>query len=338
MQAVEGLAKIMLTAAVTLVLAALVCGCSTINSVKSIGDTYSNDEVREIVRESRPNRQAKPGKADKPERPEQKAREQVAQAKAAGNPPPSGNPAPAQAQSASGTTQNSGGKNGLIINIRNAVFNGGGAQMAAQNPPPTVELPAPELTNVNLYARALEEKLSRRYNNTPKFSGKVAKVQLIPVGEPRVSLDGKKLRMEWSQVVYDIWGERLTELEQEYFVVTFGDGKPLMQRTRPTITVGLNNEGGYSEYAPVRGGKLSEVESQGNPGMFDRPDNEKTGLLDQNLEARNSADAPYLEYALPAPGGYRQFQSNPEPPRAQIPIIAPAAEHLQALTVQELAR
>lgn len=337
MQAAEGLAKIMLMAAVTLVLAVLACGCSAVDSVMSIGDTYSHEEVREIVRDSRPDKQVKAAKSGKPDSPGKQARQQVAQAM----PPTANNTPSAQSQTPSARTktassapQSSGGRDNLVINIRNAVFNGGGAQ----NPPPSVELPAPELTNVNLYARALEEKLSRRYNNTPKFSGRVAKVQLVPVGEPRVSLDGKKLRMEWSQVVYDIWGERLTELEQEYFVVTFGDGKPLMQRTRPTITVGLNNEGGYSEYAPVRGGKLSEVESQGNPAMFDRPDSEKTGLLDQNLEARNSADAPYLEYALPAPGGYRQFQSNPEPPRAQIPIIAPAAEHLQALTVQELAR
>lgn len=303
MQAIEGLAKIMLYTAVALVLMAMLSGCTIVNSIKSIGDTYSDENARQLAEEQ---------KTSKKSRNSESAPDDIKDVRA---------------NSAVNTADNE--KAGLIINIKNSLFSG----KSPQTPPPaTLEVPAPELTNINLYAAALEEKLQRRYNNTPKFSGKVAKVQLIPVGEPKVSLDGQKMRIEWSQIVFDIWGERITELEKEYYAVTFGDGKPLMQRTRPSITVGLNNEGGYSEYSQVRGGKLSTLKHKGNPGMFDRADSEKTGLLDLNLEAKNSADAPYLEYDLPAAGGYTQYKSSGN---EAIPVISPAGENLQAVTVNE---
>lgn len=170
---------------------------------------------------------------------------------------------------------------------------------------------APELTNVNRYARALEEKLLQRYNNTPQHAGNVAKVQLLPVGEPKISLDGKKMRVEWSQIVFDLWGERIGDLEKEFYVVTFGDGKPLLQRTRPTITVGMNNEGGYSEYSPLRGGIMSTQNTAGNPAMFDRPNRERMTLLDDHLNSKNSAPL--------------------ELEQMDFPVIKPAGENLQAL-------
>lgn len=196
-----------------------------------------------------------------------------------------------------------------------------------------VDVPAPELENVNRYARALENKLRQRYNNTPAFAGKVGKVQLLPVGEPQVSLDGRKMRMEWSQIVFDEWGRRIPELEKEFYVVTFGDGKPLMQRTRPTITVGLNNEGGYSEFAPVRGGKLSARATVGDPAMYDRPDSDRRGLLDDNLARRDSAPQEYDFLDLPE---IRDLVEQSEKLKdRQIPVIPPVGEHLTAVTVNE---
>lgn len=242
-------------------------------------------------------------------------------------------PAESEGANAAGAEAHPAGGNGQDVTVN---VNNGGFLQNAQNkmafwkkPAPAVEVPAPELTNVNRYAQALQEKLLRRYNNTPAYAAKVAKVQLMPMHDPEVSLDGRKLRMEWSQVVFDIWGKRIPELEKEYYVVTFGDGKPLMQRTRPTITVGLNNESGYSEYSAVRGGILSTVKPKANPGMFDKPNSEKTSPLEEGVKAKDSADAPYLEYELPP------IERTPAAKRSGIPVIAPAPDNLQALTVLE---
>lgn len=214
-----------------------------------------------------------------------------------------------------------------VVNVNTPAGAGQTGAAFWKKPAPTVEIPAPELANVNRYARALEQKLLRRYNNTPAFAGQVAKVQLLPMQEPEVSLDGRKLRMEWSQVVFDIWGKRLGELEKEYYIVTFGDGKPMMQRTRPTITVGLNNESGYSEFSQVRGGILSQVQPKVNPGMFDKPESEKTGPLEEGVRAKDSAAAPYMEYELPP------INSPRKPTVAKTPVIKPAPDNLQAVVV-----
>ena len=192
-----------------------------------------------------------------------------------------------------------------------------------------IDVPAPELENINRYAAALEENLLQRYNNTPGFAGKVAKVRLLADSEPEFSMDRKKIKMEWSQVVFDSWGKRIPELEEEYYVVVFGDGKPLMQRTRPSITIGLNNESGYSEFSRVRGGSLSKMEYTADPTMFDRPDSSRDGLLDDNLESKDVNKIPY-----------RQFDIDPLEPhnaplkkKKDLPVIQPAAEELQAVVV-----
>lgn len=231
----------------------------------------------------------------------------------------------------SSDTQNNGRKQDqdVTININNAGMTGGSSPAFWRKPAPAVQVPAPELENVNRYAQALQEKLLRRYNNTPPYAGNVAKVQLLPTQDPEVSMDGRKLRMEWSQVVFDSWGKRIPDLEKEYYIVTFGDGKPLMQRTRPTITVGLNNESGYSEFSRVRGGILSKVEAKGDPGLFDKPDSEKTGPLEEGVKAKDSAPAPYLEYDLPEIGSAKSIRT----PKA--PVIQPAPAQLQALMVLE---
>ncbi|GHS92343.1 hypothetical protein FACS1894139_06320 [Planctomycetales bacterium] len=189
-------------------------------------------------------------------------------------------------------------------------------------------VPAPELANINRYARALEDKLLRRYNNTPTFAGKIGKVQVLPVGEPKTSLDGQKIKIEWSQVVFDIWGERIPELEKEFYVVTFGDGKPAMQRTRPTITAGLNNEGGYSEFSAVRGGVFSGRATGGDPALFDRPDSERRQMLDDNLNDKNATPGAYEYYDLPALG------EKVAAVKDRLPVIAPAPENLTAVVVQ----
>lgn len=195
-----------------------------------------------------------------------------------------------------------------------------------------IDIPAPEMENINLYAQALQEHLLRRYNNTPRFAGKVAKVQLIAEKEPEFSLDRKRIRMNWSQVVLDSWGERIPELEEEYYIVVFGDGKPLLQRTRPSITIGLNNESGYSEFSQVRGGELSKMKYSANPQMFEKADIRKTGLLDDKLESKDSQPQPYHEYDIKPiqPPSENNLKKLPV-----VPIIQPAGEELQAVAVLE---
>lgn len=220
----------------------------------------------------------------------------------------------------------------VIVNI-NQLGRTGNTPGIVQKIPESHYVPAPELENVNRYANALEGKLLRRYNNTPGFQNNIAKVQLLPVGKPKTSMDGKKLRMEWSQVVFNIWGERVAELEKEFYVVTFGDGKPLMQRTRPSITVGMNNEGGYSEFDRVRGGRLSKMNYKGSPEMFDIPDGDKDTMLYDNIKSKNSAPAPYHEYDLPEIDK-TPLRDNSNPKQKNVlPIIKPAPENLQAVVV-----
>ncbi len=192
-----------------------------------------------------------------------------------------------------------------------------------------IDVPAPELENINRYAAALEENLLRRYNNTPGFAGKVAKVRLLADHEPEFSMDHKKIRMEWSQVVFDQWGKRIPELEEEYYIVVFGDGKPLMQRTRPSISVGLNNESGYSEFAPVRGGTLSTLEYNADPTMFDKPTSSSDGLLDDNLNSKDVNNVPYHQLDIDP---LQPHNAPREKPR-ELPVIQPAPEDLQAVVV-----
>ncbi|MCD8351126.1 MAG: hypothetical protein LUC93_11005 [Planctomycetaceae bacterium] len=111
--------------------------------------------------------------------------------------------------------------------------------------------PRPTRREVEDYRRRLQDRLLERYNNLPRFAGKVGKVSVVLSKPLDESLDGSLIRAEFDQLVYDPWGKRIPELEQEYFVVTFGAGGARQVRSDPSIRVGLDLEKTYSEQAPL---------------------------------------------------------------------------------------
>ncbi|MDR3211209.1 MAG: hypothetical protein LBU79_04755 [Planctomycetota bacterium] len=114
---------------------------------------------------------------------------------------------------------------------------------------PEEALPTPE--GVENYRARLEVRLLERYNNLPASAGKVGQVRVVLSRPIEVSLDGRFLRAEFDQLVYDIWGRRLPALEKEYYIVTFGSGGSETVRSDPSIRVGLDLEKTYSEHAPL---------------------------------------------------------------------------------------
>lgn len=128
---------------------------------------------------------------------------------------------------------------------------------AAVEPPPPPEPPTPE--GVEAYRLRLEERLLERYNNLPQYAGKVFQVSAVLTRPLEVSLDGKFIKAEFDQLVYDIWGRRIPALEKEYFVVTFGAGGALQVRSDPSIRVGLDFERSFSEQAPLAADPFSRV-------------------------------------------------------------------------------
>lgn len=112
------------------------------------------------------------------------------------------------------------------------------------------------MPNIQAYARELEARLLRRYNNHPEHAGDIGQVRVVLTDQPLVSINGQEVRVEYSQLVYDKWGNRVSDLEQEYYVVTFGDGSLRRISTRPKLTVGMANEGGFSETATANMGRL----------------------------------------------------------------------------------
>lgn len=119
-----------------------------------------------------------------------------------------------------------------------------------------------EEENILAYQKALEERLLARYNNHPTYGGRVAAVRLRQARPPRRSVDGKEIQVEFTQLVYDRWGERIPDLEREYYVITFGHGVPRFVRTDPTITVGMHLEGGFSEAEVVDTGLLGTLRKE----------------------------------------------------------------------------
>lgn len=105
--------------------------------------------------------------------------------------------------------------------------------------------------NIDTYRRQLEAKLLDRYNNLPEYAGKVSKVELLVPSPPEHSEDGRMTRVEFDQLVYDQWGERIPKLEKEYFIVTFGSVGVRMVSSDPSIKVGLDLEGGFNERAKI---------------------------------------------------------------------------------------
>lgn len=122
-----------------------------------------------------------------------------------------------------------------------------------QNDPPTPEA-------VENYRLKLECRLLERYNNLPEYAGSVAKVSVVLSRPVDVSMDGKLIRAEFDQLVYDNWGKRLPALEKEYYMVTFGTGGAQLVRSDPSIRVGLDMEKVYSERVPLVANPFGKIE------------------------------------------------------------------------------
>jgi hypothetical protein len=133
------------------------------------------------------------------------------------------------------------------------------AALPAPEDPPTPEA-------VERYRVRLEERLAERYNNLPDFAGQVGVVMAILAKPVEVSLDGKLLRAEFDQLVYDKWGGRLPQLEKEYYVVTFGSGGAETVRSDPGIRIGLDLEKSYSERAPLAADPFRRAGGEGSLG------------------------------------------------------------------------
>ena len=153
-----------------------------------------------------------------------------------------------------------------------------GADAPAATEPPPQEPPTPEA--VENYRIKLEQRLLERYNNLPAHAGKVYQVRIVAAKPPEASLDGRFIRAEFDQLVYDIWGRRIPALEQEYYVVTFGAGGVEQVRSDPSIRVGLDMEKTYSERSPLAADPFRNVQEYeafkddpktGMPGWW-RPD------------------------------------------------------------------
>lgn len=188
-----------------------------------------------------------------------------------------------------------------------------------------------EPTNIDLYARELEARLHRRYNNTPRYAGRVAVVNLVESRPRKTSVDGLETQVEWSQIVVDKWGKRIPELEEEYYVVTFGDGLPRRQTTRPSLTVGMHTEGGFSEFESANQGRLKALPHRADPRMFDAdPDAPVDGPM--RHEPRRQA---------PGCGGCDAYMPGIDAPSLRrtarapdtIPVIPAVEEHLMPVVV-----
>ncbi|MDR1518764.1 MAG: hypothetical protein LBU23_01285 [Planctomycetota bacterium] len=135
-----------------------------------------------------------------------------------------------------------------------------GEELTEAGPRPEAP-PTPEA--VERYRVKLEERLGERYNNLPDFAGQVGAVMVILAKPVEVSLDGKLLRAEFDQLVYDQWGARLPQLEKEYYVVTFGSGGAETVRSDPGIRIGLDLEKVYSERVPLAADPFRHIRDDG---------------------------------------------------------------------------
>lgn len=124
---------------------------------------------------------------------------------------------------------------------------------------PQAVQPPPTRMEVEDYRRRLEMRLLERYNNLPDHVGKVGRVTVVLSKPLQLSLDGNMIRAEFDQLVFDPWGKRIPELEEEYYVVTFGSGGAQQVRADPSIRVGLDLEKTYSERAPLSADPFARV-------------------------------------------------------------------------------
>jgi len=122
--------------------------------------------------------------------------------------------------------------------------------------------PSPAAKNIMLYRQELEERLKQRYENMSAYHGKIGRVDLIMSRLPRTSLDKSQIEIEFSQRVLNKWGDRIPELEEEYFVITFGDGIPKVKSSKPSIDIGMKHEGGYGENHLESTGRLGRLQRE----------------------------------------------------------------------------
>lgn len=115
-------------------------------------------------------------------------------------------------------------------------------------------------TNMEIYREQLEARLFRQHRNHPILGEKVEKVE-VKVAKVVDGLNGVDKQVEFTQVVYDRWGARIPELEQQYYVVQFGLGRPRISSDRPQIMIGMSTEGAYSEHTPIQSGLMQRAEA-----------------------------------------------------------------------------
>ncbi len=128
---------------------------------------------------------------------------------------------------------------------------------------PAVPPTPPTRMEVDDYRRRLEARLLERYNNLPEYVGQVGRVAVVLSKPLALSLDGNMIRAEFDQLVFDAWGKRIPELEDEYYVVTFGSGGARQVRSDPSIRVGLDLEKAYSERAPLSADPFARAPESG---------------------------------------------------------------------------
>lgn len=117
--------------------------------------------------------------------------------------------------------------------------------------------------NMTVYKERLEQRLLHQYKNHPLFGKKVSRVELDVVKDIKSDVSHNLRKVEFSQLVYDNWGNRIPELEKEYFVVTFGPkNMRKVSMPRQKISVGLDVMGSYSEHTPVTAGDVGQLRQQ----------------------------------------------------------------------------
>ena len=117
--------------------------------------------------------------------------------------------------------------------------------------------------NIEIYRSQLQARLLQQHKNHPLIGEKVEKVD-VRISRVTNAMNGVDKEVEFTQVVYDRWGHRMPELEQQYYIVHFGLGRPQVRAERPQIVIGMNAGGAYSEHEPVRNGMMRQAESMAN--------------------------------------------------------------------------
>jgi hypothetical protein len=108
----------------------------------------------------------------------------------------------------------------------------------------------PVTGNMAVYRDRLERRLLTRHRADPRYGGKVARVELELMRPVEHDLTGKFRRVQWAQLVYNRWGERIPALEEEFFIVEFGPpaaAAAARHRVKPAMHV-PSHHGGYSEF------------------------------------------------------------------------------------------